>query len=307
MTAVTGRFVDAAGNPAEGYIRFTLHPAAMSTDGEQVTCAPVYGILVDGALDIDLIPDSDLVVDGTAVYRVDEFITDCRRSWWLVLTDSDPVDLPSRYPGDTVGDVAVVPVPGPQGPVGPVGPPSTVPGPQGPQGDTGPPGPQGVPGPDGRGAEWEQAATWAALPASGNWPGRRVHVLDGLGLCLAVWDGAGWRVDEQSDTGQHLATPANGWTGPLRIRRTGSWVQVSSTGLNNSAPTSDTFYTMPTGFRPHNNTYGAAENGAYAPGIVLIASAGNCNLRRTKWGPGANIWFTANGLTVNPWPTTPPA
>ena len=41
-------------------------------------------------------------------------------------------------------------------------------------------------------------------PPPANWPGRTVQVLDGLGLCLAVWDGAGWRVDEQSDT--------DGWT-----------------------------------------------------------------------------------------------
>ena len=33
------------------------------------------------------------------MYRVDEFVTDCRRSWWLILTDGEPVDLPSRYPG----------------------------------------------------------------------------------------------------------------------------------------------------------------------------------------------------------------
>ena len=132
MTAVTGTYRDAAGEPSRGYIRFTLHPAAMSSDGEQVTCAPVYGILDSaGFLNIDLIPDSDLVVDGTAVYEVAEFIDDCRRTWWLILTDEEPVDLPSRFPGDTVGDVAILPVPGPRGPQGLVAVDSTLTGPPG--------------------------------------------------------------------------------------------------------------------------------------------------------------------------------
>ena len=123
MAAVTGTYRDAQGDPASGYIRFTLKPPALTVDGDQVVCSPVYAILDPaGHLAIDLIPDSELVVDGVAVYEVAEYLDGCHRTWHLALVDDQPVDLPSRYPGDPAGDVAVLPVPGPRGPEGERGP-----------------------------------------------------------------------------------------------------------------------------------------------------------------------------------------
>ena len=123
MTLITGTWLKPDLTPDTGYIRFTLQPAARRSSGEQITCTPVFAVLDEtGSISVDVVPDPDLIVDGTAVYHVFEEVGGCTRSWMLALDGGDPVDLPSRYPGDSVSGAAVLPLPGPQGPTGPQGP-----------------------------------------------------------------------------------------------------------------------------------------------------------------------------------------
>ncbi len=157
MAQVTGRFIRADGEPAGGYIRFTPMPPGVLATGEQVVAQPVYAMLdAAGQVSVDLVPDSAYInLDGSSVYEVAEYLTDSRRRWHLHIATDQPVDLPSRYPGDHAPTAAILPLPGPQGAPGPQGEPgprgetgapgadSTVPGPAGP---AGPAGPQGAPG-----------------------------------------------------------------------------------------------------------------------------------------------------------------
>jgi hypothetical protein len=73
-------------------------------------------------------------------------------------------------------------------------------------------------------------STWSALPPSGNLLGQRAKVSDGLGLCVAVWDGTAWRVSPDADTGWlRWSSFANGWTaqgGYAYLRRNGMVVRM---------------------------------------------------------------------------------
>ncbi len=329
MTLVTGRWLRPDLQPDVGYVKFTLMPAARDSDGNQITCTSVFAVLdSDGRLSIDLVPDPALVVDGTAVYEVHENVGQCERKWLLVLDGgTDPVDLPSRWPGDTVSGAAVLPVPGPAGepgppgetgpagPQGPAGADSTVPGP------IGPAGPQGDPGEPGEGAQWATVPTQADLPPAG-YPGQRIHVAAGLGLQVMVWTGTGWAVAPESDTGWQsvlgkidpaLATKYS----VARLRRTGDSVSFAAYN-DRSTPVSGSInglriLALASGFR-------LLVSGAVSPvvlsdvndeytgarlGILYIESTANLRVK----GPSASSArpnMTAEYRTSDPWPTTAP-
>ena len=184
---------------------------------------------------------------------------------------------------------------------------------------------QPQPEPPLRYGEWEEAATWAALPASGNWPGRTVHVLDGLGLCLAVWDGSAWRVDAQSDTGTRNVTPRAEFTDALGsatlsafwVARRGGTVHLhlrTSSGSDFPSASKRLFlWDIPSGWR----------TGVYSPlrrsrageqpdpssssrTPASITRIGSRSSRMVR-GQRASINGSASWPTSDPWPTTPPA
>ena len=163
MTMITGSYLEPNGDTSTGSVTFTLVPAARDTAGNQRVPSQVRVLLDDtGSFSVDLIPDKDLVdVDGEAQYEVWEQIGRLERKWMLAVRDDDPIDLPSRYPGDVLSPAAVIPVGGPQGPPGrdgSDGADSTVPGPPGatgPKGPAGDEGPEGPPGPAWSGAHRE--------------------------------------------------------------------------------------------------------------------------------------------------------
>lgn len=317
MTLVTGTYLlpgDGA-QPASGYIRFTLQPAAMDTSGNQRVCAPVYASLdpATGSFSIELVPDSDLVVAGDAVYEVAEFVDGCHRApWFLFIADDAPIDLPSRYPGTTVSGAAVLPVPGPQGergepgdtgaagPQGPAGADSTVPGPAGP---AGPAGPQGEPG---EGAQWATVPTQADLPPTG-YLGQRIHVAAGLGLQVMVWTGTGWVVAPESDTGWHSLAGGtiNGWELNFsigRIRRVAGTVSVDA-AFNATNATNDDAFTLPTGWQPAD--YHSAAVPSRTTTRLEIRPDPPRTIRLVGRATGTH-WVGTSYLTDNPWPTTAP-
>ena len=223
---------------------------------------------------------------------------------------------------------------GPRGPEGAVGPE----GPRGPQGEQGPPGPAiggllttkgdlagrdaaaavRVPvGADGtvltadttaaagvgwkalRRGEWEQVATWGALPPTGNWPGRRVRVLGGLGLCLAVWDGTTWLIDAQSDTGRWTIPPINGWTATRSsVHRVGHRVSLGVEGL---AAGSGDSHALPAGWRHEHSQRFVVVTSTNAVGNVFLLVSRVVPVTL----PIGN--FELEWPTANAWPTTPPA
>ena len=98
-----------------------------------------------------------------------------------------------------------------------------------------------------QGAGWmPSVAAWSNLPASGNRQGDKRHVLNGVGLCVALWTGAAWVIAPESDTdwqtkaawdtdgvvtsgsipGTNLG-PIPGKSGSIKIRRTGGRVRCS--------------------------------------------------------------------------------
>jgi len=213
MTTVAGTYLTASGQPASGYIRFTPMPSGLLDTGEQVTCQPVYAMLdTSGSFTIDLFPDDDYInLTGESVYEVAEFITDCRRCWYLFLADDTAVDLPSRYPGDSAGSAAILPVPGPQGPEGAEGPQ----GPQGPQGDPG-------------------APVTVQDPATGR-----------LQIAGVEMGSTQWR-----DIGASLLNGWAMVGGKLLLRRDGDRVTLLvSYRLTGAAATSDVLLTLPAGFQ----------------------------------------------------------
>lgn len=122
---VTGTYLRADGSPDHGHIDFCLVQEAVDVAGDQRTGSVVRAPLDDtGSIDVLLVPDADLVgVDGDAVYAVSERIGGMHRDWWLHIPDDaeSPIDLPSRHPGEPAGNVALLPLPGPEGPQGPPG------------------------------------------------------------------------------------------------------------------------------------------------------------------------------------------
>jgi Collagen triple helix repeat (20 copies) len=312
MTTVTGRYVTASMLPASGYIRFTPQPSGLIDTGEQVVCQPVYAMLdTSGSFTIDLVPDDAYVnVDGSAVYEVAEFITDCRRCWYLFLPDDTPVDLPSRYPGDSITGAAVVPVPGPQGdtgpqgPVGPVGPQGDT-GPQGPQGDVGPEGPQGVQGVPG---QVQNSNIWA----SGTAPSPLVTAYSATTKQLQI---AGV---EMGDTGVRYVDTY--WTSTdmtftsMRLRRIGNLVTFNGQATVSVSKSLIYFGSnMPAGFGgPTGVTYhdtGITDStGAYG-GQLLLRTGANPGLYRSASGalPVGTIWrWIVTYTTKDAWPATLP-
>ena len=103
MTLVTGNYIRPDGSFPRGEVRFTLVPAALKTSGEQVTAGGVVALVRGGWIGIDLVPDPDLLVQGTAYYTVHERVGSLDREWTLVVDGSGPIDLPAMYPGPSVG------------------------------------------------------------------------------------------------------------------------------------------------------------------------------------------------------------
>lgn len=221
MTTVTGTYLLPTGDPATGYVRFTLCPQARDVDGAQRVCEPVYAMLdpVTGAFTIELVPDAELVdVAGQAVYEVAEFVESCQRApWYLLVADDSPIDLPAMWPGETAAPGVVI-TPGPEGPPGQDG----APGPEGSPGQDGAP---GAPGQDGAAGETLHADVWV----SGTEPGGATPVSP----IITAYDPTTGRLAlggiEMGDTGVRDITGllAAGYTGSLYLRREGATVYLT--------------------------------------------------------------------------------
>jgi hypothetical protein len=236
------------------------------------------------------------------------------------VTDSDP------RPTHAVLDFVI-----PRGDVGPV---STVPGPQGEVAVdstvTGLPGsqalvedldaspnrallrftiPQGATGATGPQADaWDTVPTWSALPPTGNTLGRKVKVLDGLGLCVAVWSGTAWVVAPESDTKDLPVSLLNGWTASFAaLRRTGPTVWLLLTSASGAAATADVLYNPPAGLRTARILNGPVFKEAVpaTQGVLNITSTAITvfvGARATYTGIRCQIPFT----TGDAWPTVAP-
>jgi hypothetical protein len=121
----------------------------------------------------------------------------------------------------------------------------------------------------------------------------------------------GWDVTK-SDTGQmDMRTVAmeNGWTvagTDMRLRRIGNLVTFRGTP-DAAAATSDTFYTLPAGFRPPSSAvFGTATvaTSAGATRLLEIGSNGVCKIYSRSTGIH---WFNTTFDTNDPWPSTRPA
>lgn len=211
--------------------------------------------------------------------------------------------------------------PGPQGNTGPQGIQGAT-GSQGPQGNTGPQGIQGVPGPQGAGGQWDIATTWASLPLTDNFVGRKMKVSAGLGLCVALWDGAAWKVAPESDTGWRnvtIDTPALFQTiAVCRMRRVGNTVQyqarmTAGTGtITGQAANVKVSKTVPLGWYAQEYTY--LPNISRTDGTVLQVAHLSTNNTIDIWGVAATpVWSAGHILafeirwdTADPWPTVAP-
>lgn len=101
MTIITAQYLRADGSPESGWVSFQLVPAALDANSDQRTGTEITVELAwDGSLEVDLVPDSDLVgLTGDAVYVVREKVGSMNRSWHLLVPDATPIDLNTAYPG----------------------------------------------------------------------------------------------------------------------------------------------------------------------------------------------------------------
>lgn len=162
---------------------------------------------------------------------------------------------------------------------------------------------------------WEQVTLLADLPAAGNFLGRKIQVTSGLGYPantgqIMVWNGSGWVVASESDTGLRDIAPANGWTvgSYLRLRRIGNIVHFSAAGVGGAAATSDTFYTLPSGFMQLLSTRLSFVTNANTIVALMVGllGAGQLSITRASIG-AATLQSTVDFLTADAWPTTAPA
>jgi hypothetical protein len=75
--------------------------------------------------------------------------------------------------------------------------------------------------------ELSSVANWAALPSSGNWPGRKKIVTNGIGTLVAVYLNT-WTVAPESVTPAYIiAGRNNGWSsGTFRVQRVGTATHI---------------------------------------------------------------------------------
>jgi hypothetical protein len=106
------------------------------------------------------------------------------------------------------------------------------------------------------------------------------------------------------DTGWRTVTLENGWTGTVYVRRIGYTTYVRGAALAGGSATADTFYTLPTGFKPLLTSYFPGLSGATATAINLAVNVGGAisTARPLSSGWAGEISFVTNDA----WPATNP-
>jgi hypothetical protein len=140
--------------------------------------------------------------------------------------------------------------------------------------------------------------------------GRRLWKFEQALAASSTTAGVGWQLIH-ADTGQRdmrAVTMENGWTvagTDMRLRRIGNMVTFRGTP-DAAAATSDTFYTLPSGFRPASSAiFGTATvaTTAGATRLLEIGSNGVCKIYSRSTGAQ---WFSATFDTNDAWPTSLP-
>ena len=113
---------------------------------------------------------------------------------------------------------------------------------------------------------------------------------------------------EYGDTGtRNMAAVAlsNDWAvaSLFTLRRIGSIVQIVA-GFTKTAATSDTVYTLPSGFRPAAQTY-AVSSATDDYGHMSFPTSGTINMSRT-YMTVATHYFSCTFQTADAWPTVLP-
>ena len=179
---------------------------------------------------------------------------------------------------------------------------------------------------DGRTA-WGGVSTWSLLPAAGNYPGRRIEVADGLGLCVALWDGSAWRVAPESDTGWQTVSswdaagvvtgkpfgagwaPRAGTAGKYWLRRTGSEVNAHINQVQADVLNPSTMFPTSAGFAPYMNIPLTISVLAVTfPGLVLAYTSAGITCGGGQTIPAGTV-FSEGIARVScdvAWPTTAP-
>jgi hypothetical protein len=100
--------------------------------------------------------------------------------------------------------------------------------------------------------EWSTASSWANLPGSGNWPGRKILVQQTVGLLVALYDGTSWVVSPESMTPAYtIAGRLNGWVGgTYKVQRMGYTTYISFSNIGGSGASNNFALDIPLGFRP---------------------------------------------------------
>ena len=151
--------------------------------------------------------------------------------------------------------------------------------------------------------------TWGDLPGKPTTfpPTAHQHPVadvDGLAARLAAL--------EYRSGPRRLTTLSNGWTGDVRISRTGPWVQLVLNGVSGTAATSEILFVLPYGFRP------ATTNGTLRL-LLHVANANGPTTMYRAYVAGADARITGGQgltsalysepltfLTDDPIQTTPP-
>jgi len=119
----------------------------------------------------------------------------------------------------------------------------------------------------------------------------------------------GWKV-EYGDTGlRNLAAVSllNGWTvasSVFQLRRVGAAVEVTA-GVNKTAATADTFYTLPVGFRPGIHTYGTSSSATDDYANATLTTGGGLAVSRAYMTVAAH-YMTLTFITADAWPSSLP-
>lgn len=136
----------------------------------------------------------------------------------------------------------------------------------------------------------EARANLAALPTTGNWPGRTIFVED-IDTQL-VWAGSSWKYPIE-DTGWVTATNVN-LSGTVSVRRVGNTVHIRGKMTGNVPTGSLSVASIPGEFRPGAGPYvrGACDFTGGVTGTAYVTPGGTVGVSQSTGATRTNPEFT---------------
>lgn len=128
---------------------------------------------------------------------------------------------------------------------------------------------------------------------------------ESVGRRMFVWDtiNSRWQMT-YGDTGWRTVTAENSWSGTVYLRRIGQQVVVRTAGVAGVSASADTFYTLPTGYKPLATYYVPLLSGSTTTAIKVAVAVGGAMSTARPLSAGVAGEFS--WMTNESWPTSLP-